>query len=141
MAALGSNRSIDGGLNGGPQRAQCGIVDHFLARGEHELQRWGVDDINPGGPRIRSIDFFDRRQSTGDLDAVKIDAWFSRKIITPAKDANPAAVPVLDPMGSLEGILARQRFAVKMDRQREMRSEEHTSELQSLMRISYAVLV
>src|SRR3546814_842634 len=40
----------------------------------------------------------------------------------PAKDANPAAVPVLDPMGSLEGILARQRFAVKMDRQREMPS-------------------
>src|SRR3546814_5531138 len=192
MAALGSNRSIDGGLNGGPQRAQCGIVDHFLARGEHELQRWGVDDINPGGPRIRSIDFFDRRQSTGDLDAVKIDARLIHEVIAARKDAEPATIPFRDAMGSLEEIFARQKFAVKMDRKREMprsgldlgakiaepflghgdddlcprpdptafnsqrlrsfpgvrwdghcpalvRSEEHTSELQSLMRISYAV--
>src|SRR3546814_3695150 len=61
--SLGSNRSIDGGLNGGPQRAQCGIVDHFLARGEHELQRWGVDNINPGGPRIRSEEHTSELQS------------------------------------------------------------------------------
>src|SRR3546814_18181389 len=113
MAALGSNRSIDGGLNGGPQRAQCGIVDHFLARGEHELQRWGVDDINPGGPRIRSIDFFDRRQSTGDIDAVKIDERLIHEGIAASKPVDPATIPILDAMRSLEELFARHNSAVK----------------------------
>src|SRR3546814_5101273 len=84
--------------------------DLFLARGEHELQRWGVDDINPGGPRIRSIDFFDRRQSTGDLDAVKIDARLIHEVIAAPKDADPATIPFLDAMGSLEAIFARQKL-------------------------------
>src|SRR3546814_18556761 len=113
MAALGSNRSIDGGLNGGPQRAQCGIVDHFLARGEHELQRWGVDDINPGGPRIRSIDFFDRRQSTGDLAAVKLDARLIHEVLDAPKEADPATNPFLAPLDPPQDTLPRPNFTGK----------------------------
>src|SRR3546814_8111270 len=66
--------------------------------------------------------------------SVKIDARLIHEVIAAPKDADPATIPFLDAMGSLEEIFARQKFAEKMDK-----SEEHTSELQSLMRISYAV--
>src|SRR3546814_9946082 len=47
---------------------------------------------------------------------------------------------VADPPLELREVLPAERtFQVGIERQREARSEEHTSELQSLMRISYAV--
>src|SRR3546814_19739197 len=101
MAALGSNRSIDGGLNGGPQRAQCGIVDHFLARGEHELQRCGVDDLNPGGPRLRSIHFFDRLQSTHSLYPVTLYAPLIPDFISAPTSAASSPHPFLSSFSTL----------------------------------------
>src|SRR3546814_3707063 len=41
--------------------------------------------------------------------------------------------------GSAPGLAARKPAGLLLARQAEIRSEEHTSELQSLMRISYAV--
>src|SRR3546814_19169674 len=52
--------------------------------------------------------------------SVKIDARLIHEVIAAPKDADPATIPFLDAMGSLEEIFARQKFAVKMDRKREM---------------------
>src|SRR3546814_7879336 len=56
----------------------------------------------------------------------------------------PTYVLVVDSVGLILAILGfcmafRQKFVRKLFRQARHRSEEHTSELQSLMRISYAV--
>src|SRR3546814_15081444 len=47
-------------------------------------------------------------------------ALLIHEVIAAPKDAEPATIPFLDAMGSLEEIFARQKFAVKMDRKREM---------------------
>src|SRR3546814_3360215 len=51
--------------------------------------------------------------------------------------AGPAVEPALDP--EMAGQSHRARIVERADREVDVRSEEHTSELQSLMRISYAV--
>src|SRR3546814_5727485 len=57
--------------------------------------------------------------------------------------ATPGAVPTLDPVSSQQWAADMAGFAAQDARQpppaHPVRSEEHTSELQSLMRISYAV--
>src|SRR3546814_5650880 len=56
------------------------------------------------------------------------DGWFSRGV-----------VPNLEPGGTLDVMTPEGRFTVDPVPETSQRSEEHTSELQSLMRISYAV--
>src|SRR3546814_7003045 len=73
---------------------------------------------------------------------VRVDAWvYRRKFSATSATPDPASAAALLGQREAEGIDARPAFgehhaAVHL---RHRRSEEHTSELQSLMRISYAV--
>src|SRR3546814_10079519 len=80
----------------------------------------------------------DQRQQAGDIDARRLDQGVDQQALR-VENCRTVKLPCL-----VRREPPHQRIAVRMDARRgeadqHMRSEEHTSELQSLMRISYAV--
>ncbi len=120
MFAFERDGPENGRLHFSPQIGECGILDHLLARGQNELERGRVDDVDPDRPFPPCVDFPDGGHAAGNLDAMKIDARIARDVIGIAEDSDPAAMPLFDPAGALEEILARQDCALKFDGQREM---------------------
>src|SRR3546814_3191560 len=62
-----------------------------------------------------------------------------QQVLGHAERAQPLARRLLDPQGGIVAQAEARAVPCDLGLQRQMRSEEHTSELQSLMRISYAV--
>src|SRR3546814_1093612 len=89
-----------------------------------------IGQLHTIGARIAVIDGADRERTqqhggTGRICLVEQVADIGR-------DADVAAADMAQLQPAVDNVIARKRIA-------ELRSEEHTSELQSLMRISYAV--
>src|SRR3546814_8994347 len=76
------------------------------------------------------------------IDAMLMPTWVSRMLPAApiAQNTMPKQKPMAMPMNSsLSAIGARSAIDIPVSGRHASRSEEHTSELQSLMRISYAV--
>src|SRR3546814_8199882 len=92
-------------------------------------------DLCAACPRHDPVDFFHPQRDVG---AQYADAYLLVRVVAGQRlqrvqRRRDALAALLDAAGQFAGVDAGG------DRQRRRRSEEHTSELQSLMRISYAV--
>src|SRR3546814_5544481 len=97
-------------------------VDEVRVAVEYEMLAAGLGRSDVDGPDLLDIDLLDAVDRRGERQA---DAGAHRARII-AETGDDAALLGADPVDARE-------------QQPENRSEEHTSELQSLMRISYAV--
>src|SRR3546814_8429436 len=122
MTAERLDMPVDGEADRRAQALQRAILDHLLAGREYELQFRSIDDVDLGRPV--AILFRDRWKERRDSHAMEVDARAEMPVKIVAIDADADAVLLDDRLCALQPVL---------------RSEEHTSELQSLMRISYAV--
>src|SRR3546814_9313856 len=71
--------------------------------------------------------------------STRTDTLFPYTTLFRSPQARPGLCPAQAPAGSAAPVLHHQHRLAAADHHRARRSEEHTSELQSLMRISYAV--
>src|SRR3546814_9522525 len=86
-------------------------------------------------PTRRSSDL----KVTVGLEAVDVARWSAISPLLPTKGLETALLETPPTPGLEAAIVARTAELIAMRERQIVRSEEHTSELQSLMRISYAV--
>ena len=108
-----------------PEPAQRVVLDHFLARGEHELERRRIDDIDPHSPVKRLFDFAQGGKSGSDRHAVEIDPGGMDCLHgTVMEDADTTAFPFLDLVGAGQKVLVRKLRALEMNGEREILGRE-----------------
>src|SRR3546814_13955084 len=78
MRFLVGDGSVKRDLGRFPEPGQRVVLDHFLARGEHELERSRVDDIDPNPPVLGTFDFAQRQNPPHPRHAGNIESERSR---------------------------------------------------------------